>query len=115
MSLGKIAYRNCINPECLAEQGQRHDYDCTPADPTQVASIRIMARDGEEIVPAAGTVYRTSDEAGVFTEDIVMVVMTQDQYNRIQGLLQDQIDTLRNRLARIPQDNWWQRNGEGTA
>jgi hypothetical protein len=57
-------------------------------DPTQVVQIRVIAPDGEEIVPAVGTVYRTSNEAGEFTEDLVFVAMTQEQYNHIQGMLQ---------------------------
>lgn len=56
-------------------------------DPTQVANIRVIGPDGNEIVPAVGTVYRTSDEAGEFTEDLVFVAMTQGQYNQIQGML----------------------------
>lgn len=50
-------------------------------DPTQVVTITLTGADGEEVVPAAGTVYRMSDEAGTFTEDMVLVVMTQREYN----------------------------------
>lgn len=36
---GVVAYRQCVNPDCLAEEGDRHEADCTLDDassqPTQ--------------------------------------------------------------------------------
>lgn len=28
--LGAIARRQCLNPDCLAEAGERHEPECTP-------------------------------------------------------------------------------------
>lgn len=33
-NLGAIALRDCSNPDCEAEKGERHDPECTP-DPVR--------------------------------------------------------------------------------
>ena len=35
--IGALAYRQCVNPDCLAEEGDRHEADCTP-EPGRVPS-----------------------------------------------------------------------------
>lgn len=32
MARGAIAHHNCVNPDCLAIRGERHDPECTPDD-----------------------------------------------------------------------------------
>ena len=34
LSRGAIAYQNCVNPDCLAEEGDRHYPGCTPEKAT---------------------------------------------------------------------------------
>lgn len=56
-------------------------------DPTQVVWMRLEDESGTEVVAAPGTAYRASDSEGVYGQDLVVVLMTQEQYNRVQGEL----------------------------
>lgn len=43
MTIGAIADKNCMNPECLAEEGERHDKHCTPEPDEQVDPPEVSA------------------------------------------------------------------------
>lgn len=58
----------------------------TPADPTQVVSLTLTDPYGETVVPNVGTVYRMSDHDGLPREDMVLVAMTQADYNALPDL-----------------------------
>lgn len=42
---GAVAYRQCVNPECLAEEGDRHEADCTRRE-VAVEAARVVVPGG---------------------------------------------------------------------
>lgn len=40
---GAMAYRQCVNPDCLAEEGERHQADCTPAPTAHTVIVKSNA------------------------------------------------------------------------